>query len=127
MALHPAPFDLPVERRIITYDAQGAQIIVSVRRRPDARVSTINGYGILPGRLFYTLDNGMIVETMDELIFTSDQTDEVLRKIPLVDKIPAVPSKLVTEEGHQQAAGGTAVDHPLRGMQEGLPGVPPVE
>jgi hypothetical protein len=121
------PFDLPVERRIVTYDSHGARIIVSVRRRPNAQVPTINGYGILPGRLFYTLDNGMIMETMDELVFTSDKTDEVLRKIPLVDKIPAVTSKLVTEEGHQQAAGGAAVDHPLRGVQEGLTGAPLVE
>lgn len=121
------PFDLPVERRIVTYDSQGMRVTVSVRRRPDARVPTINGYGILQGRLFYTLDNGMIMETMDELIFTSNKTDEVLRKIPLVDKIPAVTSKLITAEGHQKTAGGAAVDHPLSRVQEGLPGVPPVE
>ena len=121
------PFSLAVERRIVTYDSQGTRIIISVRRRPDERIPSIGGYGILPGRLFYALDNGMTLDTEDELIFTSDKTDEVLRKIPLVDKIPIVTTELVTEEGHQQAAGGAAVEHPLRGMQEGLPGMRPVE
>jgi len=113
------PFDYPVERIIKTIDSQGVLIPVSVRRRPDARIPTLGGYGILPGRLYYTIPNGMTLETTeDELVFTSNETDEVLRKFPLVDRRAAVSAKSVDEEGDHKPFPLGAEDSPLLGRQK---------
>lgn len=98
------PFEWPVEKYIDVFQSNGTPHRITVRRRPASTGRVIGSgrpetYTVESHSRFYHLPNQIILYTEDELVFTTNETDEVLRKIPLVDPVPEQVPVRPTEHG----------------------------